>query len=118
MGLGQYLGTRTAYVYTSDTADEYVVRLDDTLATLPGTGMVDFTTTSTASAKPAGLTMRYVLWQSSDGTYRKKIRCGTNDSSLYANDTSTALTIDGIAGFTTGRVGEKVTYVRAKTPES
>lgn len=114
MGLGQYLGTRTAYVYTSDNETEYVVRLDDTLATLSGTGFTDFTTASTATAKPAGLTMRYVLWQSSDGVYRKKIHCGQNDAALFANDTSTALTIDGIAGFTTGRVGEKMTYVRAK----
>lgn len=115
MGLGQFLGPRLAYVYTSDDGStEYVLQLDSTLATLTGVDLENYTGQSGVSPAPKRFEPRIVYWESNDGVYRKKLVCGTTNATLYATNTSTSLTIDGIAGKTTGRVGEKLTFIKAQ----
>lgn len=115
MAEGQFLGARKAYVYTSDDGTtEYVLSLDETLATLTGVDLENYTGQDGVIPAPKRFKPRKVYWQSNDGKYRKKITCGTTDSTLYKANKSTTLTIDGVAGATTGRVGEKLTFVRAQ----
>ena len=44
MAEGQFLGPRAAYLYVSDSGEQFVVRLDATLGDLPGIGLVRATT--------------------------------------------------------------------------
>ena len=114
---GQFLGTRSAYVYTTDAEDLYILQLDDTLASLAGTELDDYTGQANTKPAPKRFSPRIVYWESDDRTKRKRIVCGKPDAALYGQETSSALTIDGISGFTTGRVGEKLTYVKAKVAD-
>lgn len=109
---GQFSGTRGTYVYTSDNAVDYNVTLDDTLGSVAGNGLVVATTANSGQEKPGRLIPRVVFWQGElDGRIvRKEIVC--NASGTLYGDTSSALTIDGVDGFITGRRGEKFTFTR------
>lgn len=113
---GQFTGPRSAYVYTTDDGKTTVLLLDETIASLTGTGLVPYTNQAIDMPATYRFNPRIVYWQSEDRTKRKRITCGTNSASLYAKTVSASLTIDGIAGFTTGRVGEKLSYLRGSTP--
>jgi len=109
--MAQRLGPRSYYTYTSDSGTEYSLLIDDTLATVAGTGLVLETSSSTSSPPPRRFKPRGVFWESNTvGLSGKFIVCGTIDGALYSNDSSTAVTIDGEVGRTTGRKGEKVSY--------
>lgn len=113
---GQFTGARENYIYENDAAEEYIITTDATLGGLENTGLVVATAANATGASPAPkrFTPRKVYWQGElDGrVVRKAITCGTAEAALYASDISQALTIDGIAGFTTGRVGERITFLR------
>lgn len=117
MAEGQFLGNRKAYVYTTDDGKTTILQLDDTIATLTGTGLVPYTNQTPDLPATYRFTPRVVYWESDDRKKRKRITCGTVSSSLYAKTVSAALTIDGVAGFTTGRVGEKISYLRPQSSE-
>jgi hypothetical protein len=116
MAEGQFTGARQNYIYENDAAEEYIITTDETLGSLAGTGLVVATTANVTGASPAPkrFTPRGVYWQgeTDDRIVRKRIICGTGEAALYAADTSQALTVDGVAGFTTGRVGEKITFLK------
>lgn len=112
MPVGQFTGPRSGYIYTSDALEEYLVLLDETLASIAGTGLTLWDGTGTPASKPPRFKLRVVHWQSLDGANRKSLVCGKNDASLYAQANSVLLTIDGVAGRTTGRTGERQTYVK------
>lgn len=111
---GQFTGTRSTYLYENDAGTQYVLTLDDTLATLANTGLVAATTANAGTATPAPKRFkpRVVFWQGTlnGNLVRKSLVCGDVTASLYATATSTSVTIDGIAGQTTGRRGEKLSY--------
>ena len=109
---GQFLGSKSKYVYETDSGEEYVIRRDDTLAALTGTGLVAYDPATNAGASPAPgrFKPRVVFWESTDGQYRKEVICGTVTAELYSSDVAQTLTIDGIAGSTTGRRGEKLSF--------
>ena len=114
MPVGQFTGTRSKYVYTTDTDDEYILELDDTLATL-SPGLTAFNPASPGDATPAPRRFkpRGVHWQGTAAGFEKKrkfIICGKTDDALYDTTTSSTLTIDGAAGKTTGRRGETLTF--------
>lgn len=122
---GQYTGQRQSYIYESDAGEAYILLLDATLAGLAGTGLVAATAANAAGASPTPKRFRPrgVYWQGTlDGrVVRKRIICGTTESTLYQSDVSQSLTIDGVAGSTTGRTGEQLTFVRlggAATPQT
>jgi len=109
--MAQRLGSRSYYTYTSDSGDDYNLLLDDTMATLPGTGLVLEAANSDSSPPPRRFKPRGVFWESNtQGLSSKFIVCGTVGSTLYSQNSSTSVTIDGEAGRTTGRKGEKVSY--------
>ena len=109
---GQFTGVRATYEYTADSGTVYLITLDTTLGGLSETGLVPATSATLGVEKPQSLNLRGVYWQGVlDGrVVRKRLVCNTSGS-IYA-DTSQSLTIDGVAGFTTGRVGEKFTFRR------
>lgn len=109
---GQFTGQRGSYVYTNDEGNTYLLTLDQTLGDIVGNGLVAATSTTVAGGPPARFKPRVVFWQGTlnGREVRKSIVCNS-DGSLYT-DVSQALTIDGVAGVTTGRRGEKLTYVR------
>lgn len=115
MPVGQFTGGRSAYIYENDAGTTYLLSLDTTNASLPGTGLVLATTATaaTGSPKPARFTPRGVFWQATSAPIgaRKFLTCGDVTSTLYASETSQALTVDGVAGVTTGRVGEKMSFL-------
>lgn len=109
---GQFSGERAAYEYTSDNGTTYLLTLDKTLGDLAGTGLSAATSGSTAGTPPKRFKPRVVFWEGtlSGRKVRKQIVCDP-DGTLFG-DTSTALTVDGVAGSTTGRRGEKLTFVK------
>lgn len=111
---GQFLGTRSAYVYTTDSEDLYIIQVDDTMASLAGTELEAYTGQSGAKPIVKRFKTRFVYWEAKDRSKRKRIICGKPDAALYAQETSSTVTVDGVEGFTTGRVGEKMTYIRQK----
>lgn len=115
MPVGQFSGTRASYVYTSDTGALYVLQLDETLGDLTGAGLDAYDPASPGSAtpKPTRFQPRGVYWQGTATgfeTKRKFITCGTLDATLYDSNVRQTLTIDGVAGVTTGRRGEQISF--------
>lgn len=112
MGLGQFTGSRSKYQYTDDQGETLNLKLDDTLAGLTGTGLTA-AVAGEGTPKPTGFQPRGVYWKGTATgftTARKFIICGTTDAALYASNTPQALTIDGVAGITTGRRGESLSF--------
>lgn len=107
---GQFTGTRATYEYVADDGSLYLISLDETLGGLTGTGLDLANDTTTGTELPKRFVPRVVYWQGDlDGRIvRKALVCNT-DGALYGAK-STALTIDGVDGSTTGRRGEKFTF--------
>lgn len=111
---GQFTGSRGKYTYENDAGQEIVLRLDTSLV-ITGSGLAAFnpTTDTTAIPKPLRFKPRGVYWQATEGTFagkRKFLVCGEVDATNYASDTPLPLTVDGVAGITTGRRGEVQSY--------
>lgn len=109
---GQFTGTRSGYVYVTDNGKTLLLQLDDTLATLAGTGLTPYTGQVIDGIAALRFQPRVVYWESTDRTKRKRLICGSPTATLFSPSTAQNLTIDGIAGRTTGRVGEKISFVR------
>jgi len=109
---GQFTGKRATYDYVADDGTEYRLTLDETLGNIASAGLGKTTTASTSTEVPKRLKPRVVYWQGTLGTriVRKAIVCNT-DGGLYSSS-SQNLTIDGVAGTTTGRRGEKFTFTK------
>lgn len=110
---GQYSGIKKVYQYTADnTDDKYLLTLDETLGSISGCDLVEATSATVGTPPPSRFKPRIVYWQGVlDGRIvRKALVCNTSGD-LYAS-TSKALTIDGVAGSTTGRRGEQMTFPR------
>ena len=112
---GQFSGQRSKYDYTTDSGKHIPLTLDDSLV-VAGSGLAAFDPAN----PPANVTGKFdrfkprgVYWQATDTGFvgrRKFIVCGTNNSTLFAADTQTALTIDGVGGLTTGKRGESFSF--------
>ena len=115
---GQYSGERAIYVYKSDVGVEYLLTLDETLGGITECGLKKATKAQAESLTeaPRRLQPRYVLWQGKVGgrTVRKSLVCNP-DSTAYQTASSQSFDIDGSTdGGTTGRVGEKLTFLKVK----
>lgn len=110
---GQFSGSKSRYVYETETVDEkFILTLDDSLVT-PGQALQPFDPavppTGNVCPAPKRFKPRIVYWQATGAGFegkRKQLVCGTNVATLYATQTPAALTIDGVEGITTGRRGE------------
>lgn len=113
MAEGQYSGLKCTYEYVTDLNATYLLVLDATLGGLTGNGLVLATETTNGTPAPSRFEPRTVFWVGTlnGRSVRKKIICGTQDADYYATDVSQNLTIDGADGRTTGRKGEKLSFV-------
>lgn len=114
MGLGQFTGPRLKYTYTSDSGAKYVLTLDETLVVV-GSGLSPYDPATDAGygPPPKRFKPRIVYWQATGAGFvgkRKKLVAGLAAEDLYASDVRQPITIDGVAGVTTGRIGEKITF--------
>ena len=109
---GQFTGKRGIYAYTSESGTVYLLQLDETLGDIPGCGLTKANNSTAGSPAPRRFKARGVYWQGKLGQdiKRKFLVCGSN-SVLYQADRSQKLTIDGVEGGTTGRIGEKLSYL-------
>ena len=108
MAEGQYLGEKAKYVYTCDDGEtQYVLTLDTTLA-MGNSGLASAEAGGGGEAAPKRFVPRTVHWQGTlqGRKVRKKLIAGTINSELYNPNASQAITIDGVAGTTTGKRGE------------
>lgn len=113
---GQFLGSRGNYVYTSDTDEQYIITTDATLGALTGAGLTVFDPANPGESTPSPKRFqpRGVYWQATAAGFigkRKFLICGTTDATLYDSSVRQTLTIDGVAGVTTGRRGERQTFL-------
>lgn len=115
---GQFTGVRKTYIYNSDNNEAtYLITTDATLGDLAGAGLTEATTATAAASKgqlPRGYKPRVVFWQGelNDRMVRKEIICGSTAAALYNSVAPQNLTVDGVAGSTTGRRGEKVRFLK------
>lgn len=111
---GQFLGDRVRAVYTDDAGENYLLTIDSTLVvTNSGLVLYDPGLGTEVCASPANFDPRGVWWQATATGFegkRKFLICGTNDAALYASNAPFDLTIDGVAGTTTGRRGEQLSF--------
>jgi hypothetical protein len=115
---GQFTGERGVYLYTSDGDNVYLVQTDKTLGDLTETGLVAATTGNVgdASSMPKRFKPRVVYWQGElDGKQVRKKLVVNRNSDLVSATTPTAITIDGVAGTTTGRRGEQISFLSLPT---
>lgn len=105
---GNRLGSKVKVTYTSDSDEEYNLRVDADLV-IVSSGLV---AGHTGSAPPSRWKPRIVYAQLEEAgkIYRKKLICGTSDAALYATDTPQDVIIDTATFVTTGRRGEKQTF--------
>lgn len=112
---GQFSGTRGTYIYLADNGTtKYTLTLDDTLASLAGADLTKATTGNITgvSAAPKRFKPRIVHWKGTLNSkpVTKRLVCGTTTATLYNKDVSQTLTIDGVAGSTSGRRGERMSF--------
>ena len=119
MGLGQFRGARGNYEFTADDGSLYLISTDRTLGDISGAKLVLATSGSDAVSPPKRFRPRIVYWQGelNSKIVRKKIICDI-DSTLYKNNKSVSLEIDNVDGFTTGRRGEKFSYLKLSQDEN
>ena len=115
MGLGQFSGSKDKYVYTSDSGKNYILTLDTDLV-IVGSGLIPYdpVTNATATSPPKGFRPRVVFWQATAVGFegkRKSLIAGVPADDLYSLDAPQTFTIDGVAGTTTGKKGERLSFI-------
>ena len=100
---------RKYYVYESDGGLSYKLLLSVDNSTAAGTGLVLFGAQPGVQSPPKRFKPRGIYWQDANGK-RKFLVCGTSTAALYVKPGSSPVTIATIAGNTTGRRGEKLTF--------
>lgn len=114
MAFGQFLGSKSKVVYTTDSGKSIVLRVDDDLV-LGNSGLPTFDPANppaNATGKFPRFKPRGVYWEATAANYegkRKFLICGTATAGLYTPDAPTAVTVDGVAGVVTGKRGESYT---------
>lgn len=109
-GYSEMAGKLAKFSYTSDTDQQYFIRMDQT------NGLAVSNVAAPANAvvnKPGALTLRYILLeQTDDPTVRRKIPICQDGNPLYRNGGTINLqTVTGDKAFRiTGRVGEKYSF--------
>lgn len=115
MAEGQFLGSKTKVVYTTDAGKSIVLNLDDDLV-VANSGLATYDPGSPPTnvvGKFPRFRPRGVYWQATAPGFegaRKFLIAGTNSATLYTADAPTTITVDGVAGITTGKRGEQYSF--------
>lgn len=115
MAEGSFLGKKGIYLYEDDSGVSYLVRRDNTLANIPEAGLAPAADADLGKPElPKRLKMRYVNWSGlCDGEPVSKVLYCNIDSPAYVAVGASVFNIDGSTeGSTTGRVGEKKSFLR------
>ncbi len=114
--VGNRLGPRATFVYETDSQENIVYQADRSVGLAVG-NVLATTAERPSSINTRYLTGRYVLLESAaDPTVRKRVFIGDALNTLFAADSSQNVTINGVVFRTTGRVGEKVSFLTIDTP--
>lgn len=112
MALNQ-IGPKGKYKYTMDDGTVIKLRLDQTYGAIAECGLTAITTGDNALNKPSNFKPRVVYWQANDLQDGKPVRrefvCAI-DSPAYTSVDNFSITVDGVAGQTTGRRGETISF--------
>lgn len=109
MADGLILGPKAKFTYVDDDGNEWYIQTLAGLGNVEGTGLTEIEGNPTVPKKPSNIRARFVHWNGNEGKIKKKLICAP-DGTLYKSNTSGDATVDGVAGVTTGRIGEKVTF--------
>jgi len=110
--VGNVLGKRATFVYTTDGNEEVVFTQDRSVGLAVG-NVLATTAQRPTSVNGRYLRGRYLLVQGkTDPSLKKRITVGKIDNSAFAAEGSTEITINGTVFVTTGRVGEAVSFLR------
>lgn len=101
---GNILGARRYYSYTTDNGDAYKYQTDENLGSAVGATLND-----TNPDLPRRFQPRGVYVENSTGQ-RKFVICPTTSTTVYNQNSSTDITIDGTTFSATGRRGERMTF--------
>lgn len=106
------VGPRAKYKYTMDDGTIIKLRLDKDLGDLAACGLSPVVTGDNASNKPTNFKPRVVHWQVilPDGKISRKQLVCSSTSDAYTSVDPFNISIDGIAGQTTGRRGEQISF--------
>lgn len=110
--VGNLLGERGTFVYTTDTGETVNFSQDRSVGLAVGNTLAT-TSTRPVSVNNKYLQGRYVLAQLEDNPrVKKRIVIGSPTAASFDTETSTTLIINGQNFVTTGRVGEKASFLR------
>ena len=115
--VGNRLGPRATFEYETDSLETILYQADRSVGIAVGN------TLATTAARPSSintryLTGRYVLVEAvGDPNVRKRIFIGDRLNTLFSGDTSQTVTINGVEFQTTGRVGERVSFLKVEEEE-
>lgn len=110
--VGNRLGPRAVFVYTTDGDTEYNIQLDESVSDAIGNteSSTDLPVIRASGRKP--FQPRYLLLSlGTDPTVKKTAIVCSVDNPLFASDTSGTVTINSVEWNITGRVGEKASFL-------
>lgn len=104
---GNRLGGKSTVQYTSDTTQDYLLKMDTDLI-IVGSGLIigNVGQTKPSRFKPRGVFAQFI----DTGKVYRKFLIANAGSTLYASNTPQGVVIDGATFTTTGRRGEKQTF--------
>lgn len=115
---GQFQGPKDTYIYVADDNRTYRITRDVTLANIDGVDLVVATVQNSDDFYDISsrITPRGVHWQATEGNLnrRKFLICGSKNAALFVAPNSQPVTVDGVAGVTTGRRGEATRFRKVK----
>lgn len=110
--VGNLLGPRAVYEYTTDGGTSYNIQLDESVSDAVGNARsaANLTVIRASGRKP--FQPRYILLAlASDPTIKKTAIICDVANTLFARDSAGTVTINSVAWNITGRVGEKASYL-------
>lgn len=112
--VGNRLGPRGTFVYTSDSLVEYNISLDRSVSIAVGNTLsTDAALPNVRASGNRPIEPRYFLLAlTATPTIKKKAIVCDADNTTFAADGASTLTINGVSWTVTGRVGEKRSSVR------
>lgn len=112
--VGNRLGKRAAFDYETDDGESVLMVQDESVGLAIGNIKATEAQRAT-SVNSKYLRGRYVLLQlKSDPNVKKKVVVGDSTNAIFAADSTTDVTINGVVWATTGRVGEAVTFLQVE----
>ena len=110
--VGNRLGPRAVFVYTTDGGTAYNVTLDDSVSTAVGNPESSANNPSLRASGRRPFQLRYILCSlQSDPTVTKRVPICNPANLLFARDVAGVVDINSVTWNITGRVGEKASFL-------